>query len=380
MYARRDRFDPADELGRLRAETPLTKIEVGSGAATRSVWLATGYDEVRRILGDAVRFSTRRRFGPRPPELAGNLMDYDPPEHTRLRRMLTPEFTMRRMRRLEPRIAGIVAGRLDAMERAGPSADLVELFAGPVPMAVLCELLGVPRDDRGEFVRLAARQVDHGQPPQRRAAAGAAVSHYLEHLVAHQRKDPDDGFIGMLVREHGADCTDGELRGVCGLLLLAGIDNVSGMLALGAMALAGDPDRLGLLRADPDRAVEELLRYLSVVHAPTPRIAREDVPVGDQVIKSGEHVLCSLPAANRDAALAAEPDRLDLAREPGGHVAFGHGVHHCIGAALARIQLRIAYLGLFDRFPALRLAIPDGDVPFRTHTPAYGVTRLPVTW
>ena len=380
MYAVRDGLDPAGELGRLRAETPLTRIEVGSGTASRSIWLATGYDEVRQILGDPIRFSTRRRFGRRPPELVGNLMDYDPPEHTRLRRMLTPEFTMRRMRGLQPRIEAIVADRLDAMERAGPPADLVELFAGPVPLAVLCELIGVPRDDRPDFTRLSARQVDHGRSPRQRAAAGAAVSHYLGNLVARQRADPDDGFIGMLVREHGGDVTDEELRGVCGLLLLAGVDNISGMLALGALALAGRPDRLGLLRADPDRALEELLRYLSVVHAPTPRIAREDVTVGDQVIEAGEHVICSIPAANRDAALAAEPDRLDLAREPGGHVAFGHGVHHCIGAALARIQLRAGYLGLFGRFPDLRPVPAGEDVPFRTHTPAYGLTRLPVTW
>jgi cytochrome P450 len=383
IYARRERFDPAGELRLLRAETPITRITVGTGSASRSLWLATGYDEVRQILGDPVRFSTRRRFGYRPDELVGNLMDYDPPEHTRLRRMLTPEFTVRRMRRLEPRIEAIVTERLDAMERAGPPADLVGLFAWPIPVAVLCELIGVPRDDRGDFERRSRAHLAPGRSRQERAAAGAALSHYLATLVARRRRDPDDGFIGMLVRDHGDEFTDEELRGICVLLLLAGLDNISGMLSLGVLLLLEDPARLAVLRDDPgglDRAVEELLRYLSVVHAPTPRIAVEDVTVGGRLIKAGEHVICSIPAANRDEALGPGPDLLDLTREPAAHVAFGHGVHHCLGAALARMELRIAYPALLRRFPTLRLAIPAQDVPFRVHTPAYGVEHLPVAW
>jgi oxidation protein CepF len=393
VYTRRTRFDPAAELRRLRAEGPLTRISVESGGDGRPVWLATGYAEVRQILGDHVRFSTRRRFGSpepvggdagsRPGELTGNLMDYDPPEHTRLRRMLTPEFTLRRMRRMEPRIEAIVAERLDAMERAGPPADLVKLFAEPIHGAVLCELIGVPRDDRADFLRRCQRHLDLRRGRQARAADGAWVSRYLDGMTARQRRNPDEGFLGMLIRDHGAACTDEELRGVCILLLLAGLDNISGVLGLGVLALLEHPGRLATLlsgTAALDQAVDELIRYLSVPHAPTPRIAVEDVTVGDQVIKAGETVICSIPMANRDEALTAEPEHLDLTRGPVAHVAFGHGIHHCLGAPLARMELRVAFRALLARFPALRLAVPAADVPFRADTPAYGLERLPVAW
>ncbi|MEO3765435.1 cytochrome P450 [Streptomyces sp. B8F3] len=395
VYTRRTRFDPAAELRGIAAERPVTRIDVGPGDSEEHVWLVTGYDEVRQVLGDHVRFSTRRRFGRaartdgtnsddyRPDDMVGQLMDYDPPEHTRLRKMLTPEFTVRRIRRLRPRIEEIVADRMDAVERAGPPADLVEQFAAPVSGAVLCELIGVPRDDRDAFLRRARHHLDQGRSRQARAAAGAAFSRYLAALVARQRRDPDDGFLGMLVRDHGADVTDKELRGVCVLLMLAGLDNVSGMLSLGTLVLLEHPDRLAEIRADPgavDRTVDELLRYLTVPHAPTPRTALEDVTVGGQLVKAGEHVVVSLPTANRDRALTAAPDRFDPAREPAAHLAFGHGVHHCLGAALARMELGIGYAALLSRFPHLRLAAPAAEVPFRLHATAYGLERLPVAW
>ncbi|AZM50113.1 cytochrome P450 [Streptomyces sp. WAC 06738] len=394
-YTRRTRFDPAAELRAIAAERPVTRIDVGPGDSEEYVWLVTGYDEVRQVLGDHVRFSTRRRFGRaaradgtypddhRPDDMIGQLMDYDPPEHTRLRKMLTPEFTVRRIRRLRPRIEEIVAGRLDAVERAGPPADLVEQFATPVSGAVLCELIGVPRDDRDAFLRRARHHLDQGRGRQARAAAGAAFSRYLAALIAGQRRDPDDGFLGMLVRDHGTDVTDKELRGVCVLLMLAGLDNVSGMLSLGTLVLLEHPGRLAEIRADPgavDRTVDELLRYLTVPHAPTPRTALEDVTVGGQLVRAGEHVVVSLPTANRDPALTADPDRFDPAREPAAHLAFGHGIHHCLGAALARMELGIGYTALLRRFPHLRLAAPAAEVPFRLHTTAYGLERLPVAW
>lgn len=393
VHTRRDRFDPAAELRLLAADKPVTRIEAGPAAGGAPVWLVTGYAEVRQVLGDHRRFSTRRRFGarsapdgPRPDELAGQLMDYDPPEHTRLRQLLTPEFTHRRMRRLEPRIAAIVTEHLDAMERSGPPADLMAAYASPVPGAVLCELIGVPRDDRGEFLRRCHAFLAFGasgRGRQRRAAAGELLSRYVAGMVARRREEPDDGFLGMLVRDHGDEISDTELRGVCVLLVLAGLDNISGMLGLGTLLLLGHPGQLALVRDDPeavDGAVDELLRYLSVPHAPTPRTAVEDVTVGDQLIRAGEHVVCSIPTANRDSALLAEPDRFDITRGPTAHVAFGHGIHHCLGAALARMELRIAYPELLRRFPGLALAVPGPQVPFRVHALAHGVERLPVTW
>lgn len=391
LYTQRTRYDPADEL---RAVGPLSRYVIGPNESDESVWLATGYAEVRQILGDHTNFSTRRRWGAegpnwRPPELVGHLMDYDPPEHTRLRHMLTPEFTVRRLRRLEPRIEAIVAEHLDAVEAAGQPADLMPLFAQPLPGEVLCELIGVPRDDRPEFLRHCHRHLDFARSRKVRAADGAAFSRYLVSMVARQRKDPDDGFIGALVREHGDDFTDDEMRGVCVLLILAGIDNIEGMIGLGVLAMFENPDQLPLLlnggegnggRLAADRALDELIRYMSVANAPTPRTAVTDVQVGDQLIRAGETVICSLTMANRDPALAADADRLDLAREPVAHVAFGHGVHHCLGAALARTELRIAYKALWRRFPGLRLTVPVEEVRFYNRALAHGVHRLPVAW
>ncbi|GAA4790309.1 cytochrome P450 [Streptomyces ziwulingensis] len=409
LYTRRTRFDPADDL---RAAPPLSRYVIGPNESDEWVWLATGYAEVRRILGDHTNFSTRRRWGAagpdwRPPELVGHLMDYDPPEHTRLRQMLTPEFTVRRLRRLEPDLEAIIEEHLDAVEAAGPGADLMPLFAQPVPGEVLCELIGVARDDRPEFLRHCHRHLDFSRSRKVRAADGAAFSRYLVSMVARQREDPDEGFIGSLVREHGDRFTDDEMRGVCVLLILAGIDNIEGMIGLGVLAMLEHPEQLPLLlgsrdadgdgtgtgtgtgrgnggggggRLGSDRALDELIRYMSVANAPTPRTAVHDVTIGDQVIKAGETVICSLTMANRDPSLTDGPDRLDLAREPVAHVAFGHGVHHCLGAALARTELRIAYRALWRRFPGLRLAVPLEEVRFYNRALAHGVHRLPVTW
>ncbi|QYC40294.1 Crosslinking oxygenase OxyB [Nonomuraea coxensis DSM 45129] len=390
VHTRRQGLDPADEL---RAAGTLSRITIGSGADAEATWLATGYAVVRQVLGDHQRFSTRRRWNQRdeiggtgmfrPRELVGNLMDYDPPEHTRLRQKLTPGFTLRRMRRLTPSIERIVTERLDALERAGPPADLVRLVADEVPGAVLCELIGVPRDDRAMFLRLCHGHLDASRSQKRRAAAGAAFSRYLLAMIARERKDPGEGLLGAVLAEYGDTATDEELRGFCVQVMLAGDDNISGMIGLGVLALLSHPEQIAALSGDDqsaDRAVDELIRYLTVPYAPTPRVAMEDVTIGDQVIKAGETVSCSLPMANRDPALLPDANRLDVRREPVPHVAFGHGIHHCLGAALARLELRTVYTALWRRFPTLRLADPGREPSFRLTTPAYGLTSLMVAW
>ncbi|MGW1599716.1 cytochrome P450 [Streptomyces eurythermus] len=390
LHVRRQGLDPADEL---LAAGPLTRVTVGSGADAVTRWMATTHALVRQVMGDHRRFSTRRRWDRRdgtgaegifrPRELVGNLMDYDPPEHTRMRRKLTPGFTLRKMQRLQPYIEQIVAERLDAMARAGSPADLVEFVADEVPGAVLCELIGVPRDDRAMFMQLCHGHLDASRSQKRRAAAGEAFSRYLLAMIARERKDPGEGLIGAVVAEYGDAVTDEELRGFCVQVMLAGDDNISGMIGLGVLALLRHPEQIAAFQGDErsaQRAVDELIRYLTVTYAPTPRIALEDVTIGGQVIKKGESVICSLPAANRDPSLMPDPDRLDVTREPVAHVAFGHGVHHCLGAALARLELRIVYTALWERFPTLRLADTAQDDLFRLTTPAYGLTGLPVAW
>ena len=390
VHIRRRGLDPADEL---RAAGTLSRITIGTGADAETSWLAAGHAVVRQVLGDSRRFSTRRRWHHRdevggtglfrPRELVGNLMDYDPPEHTRLRQRLTPGFTLRRMRRLRPFIEEIVADRLDAMEEAGPPADLVRLLADEVPGPVLCELIGVPRDDRATFTQLCHRHLDASLSQRRRAAAGEAFSRYLLAMIARQREEPGEGLLGAVLAEYGDEVTDEELRGFCVQVMLAGDDNISGMIGLGVLALLRDPGQAGAFRRDEqsaDRAVDELIRYLTPPYAPTPRTAKEDVTVAGQVIRQGETVTCSLPMANRDPALLPDADRLDLTREPVPHVAFGHGLHHCLGASLARLELRTVFTMLWQRFPALRLADPGLQLRYRLTTPAYGLTSLLVAW
>jgi oxidation protein CepG len=379
-YMLRTHCDPHEDMFALRAHGPL--IRIAGNAATQTgkdyVWQALGYDVVRRIISDHENFSTRLRLTeaqpisgegvPIPPEIVGQIGTYDPPEHTRLRRMLTPEFTVRRIRRLEPAIQGIIDERLDAMEATGPPADAQVLFADPVGGGALCELLGIPRDDRNEFMRRVRQNVDLSRGYKARAADSAAFNRYLNSLITRQRKDPDEGFIGMLVREHGADVTDEELKGVCTALILGGVESVAGMIGFGILALLDHPDQRQLLfagREEADRVVNELLRFLSAIQQPTPRMAIKDVVIDGQLIKAGEMVLCSILMANRDEALTPNPNALDASREQAPHLAFGHGIHHCIGAAVARAVLRMAYQTLWRRFPELRLAVPVDSVKLR---------------
>ncbi|MFC5820883.1 cytochrome P450 [Nonomuraea harbinensis] len=389
MYMRRDGFGPAPELSALRAEG-VSRIGTPFGV---DAWMVTRQADIREVLGDAERFPIAF-FGlpqlPGAPELseeqlatlrAGNLLQLNPPDHTRIRRMLAPEFTIRRMRRLEPRIAGIVAEHLDAMEAAGPPADLVRSFALPIPSLVICELLGVPYEDREGFQRRTSRMLDMSTPPEEALAVRLESRAYMAGLVARERAEPGDDLIGTLVREHGDDLSDDELIGIGGLLLLAGHETTSNMLALGTLALLRHPGQLDLLRKEPariDAAVEELLRWLSIVHSGTLKLTATEVEIAGRRIGPGELVVCALPAGNRDPGLAADPDTLDLSRGEPGHLAFGHGVHHCLGAPLARMEMRIAFPALLERFPTLREAEPAPV--FRTMHIVHGLTSLHVAW
>jgi cytochrome P450 len=397
LHMRRDPIGPVDDLARRRAEAPVSLVEEPMGAVRFPAWLITRYEDVRAVLGDATSFSNSgeavhthlvavlgEEAAARVP-MAGqrSLIGYDPPAHTRMRRLVAPTFTVRRMRGLRPRIEAIVAQHLDALAEQGPPADLVQAFALPVPSLVICELLGVPYADRAEFQRRTRTQLDLEIDLDERQAAFDASDEYMRALVRRQRVRPGDGLLGALVREHGDELTDRELAGLGSLLLVAGHETTANMLALGTLVLLRDPGQLALLRDDPgivDRAVEELMRYLSIVHHGVVRTATRDVIVGGMRIKAGEAVVCSLPAANRDPASVADPDVLDLTREPSPHVAFGHGIHHCLGAPLARMEMRVAYPALLRRFPGLRLAVPFEELEFRGSSIVHGVRALPVAW
>lgn len=385
-------FDPPAEYRRLREEEPVSRLAFPDGKVG---WLLTRHRDVRALLADD-RFSSDRRrasspvrrFPIRPDEpavRAGSLIGMDPPEHTRYRRMLTRYFTVRRMRELAPRIEQVVSERLDEMERSGPPADLVPAFARPIPSLVICELLGVPYEDKLTFQRCTSTLLSLDADEDAISAARDELWQYMLELVAARRQHPDDALLGSLIQTGAADTalTDERLAGIGQLLLAAGHETTANMLALGTYALLGHPDQLCALREDADladRAVEELLRYLTIVQFGTVRVAREDVDFAGRRIRAGETVVASLAAADRDPVQFPEPDELDLARPASQHVAFGHGIHQCLGQQLARVEMKVAYSALFRRFPTLRLAVRPGEVPMRDDMFIYGVHRLPVAW
>jgi len=355
--------------------------------------VVSDWEGARSVLGDAEHFSRGRiEFSGVEPERAaklraGMLLAQDPPDHTRLRRMLTGEFTVRRIKGLEPRITEIVEEHLDRMEQLGPPIDLVEHFALAIPSLVICELLGVPYADREAFQHRAARTIDLTLPEAERRQVTDASREYMHALVQQHRADPGEDLLSRLVVRHASsgdpdELSDDELVGIGNLLLIAGHETTSNMLALGTLALLRRPDQLAVVRDDPEAvpgAVEELLRYLSVVHTALPRVVTGDVVLGGTTVTDGDLVTVSLPSANRDPEVADRGDDLDLTRPATNHVAFGHGIHHCLGAPLARAEMQIAFPALFRRFPGLAL-VPDRPPAYREQTFIYGLTELPVTW
>jgi cytochrome P450 len=388
LQMRRNEFDPVEELGRARDDHGVLRQKTAFGEAT---YLVMRHEDIREVLSDATRFSS---VHPRFPEcegvdegemdrmMAGNLVGMDPPDHTRLRRRLTPEFTARRLRRLEPRITEIVDAALDDLERAGKPADLVSHFALPVPSLVICELLGVPYADRAEFQHRAESLLDVSSSMEQRIATQREDREYMAGLIARTRADPGEDLLGMLVREHGDDLSTDELIGIATLLLMAGHDTTANMLGLGTLALLRHPDQMAMVRDDPARvepAVEELLRWLSIVPSLI-RVTTTEVEIAGHAIPAGSIVAPSPLAANRDSTLVDDPDRFDITRPVAGHVAFGYGSHHCPAAPLARMEMRIALPALLKRFPDLALADPDEQIEFRESSAVYGPKALRVTW
>ncbi|MFI7440734.1 cytochrome P450 [Nonomuraea indica] len=380
-------FDPPKELLQAREHGPISRYPFPDG---HQGWLITGYDLVRSVLADS-RFSSRKElmrhhptidFGDIeiPPAPPGEFLLMDDPEHSRYRKPLVGKFTVRRMRLLTERVEQVTAEHLDAMEQAGPPADLVTAFARPIPSVIICELLGVPYEDRGSFQEHIDMFLGGEAGDEELIAAYTATQAYLAELVAAKRAEPTDDVLSDLL---DSDLTDEELRGMALILLSAGFDTTANMLALGAFALLRNPAQLAALRTEPalvDGAVEELLRYLSVVKT-SMRTTLEDVELGGRTIEAGTTVILSYNTANRDPERFPDPHVLDLRRQGGGHLAFGHGIHQCLGQQLARVEMRVAFPALLNRFPTLRLAVPAEQVALRPETAdVYGVKSLPVTW
>lgn len=375
---RRSGLDPVARLGRTTPE-PVHRLAHMFGM---NIWLVSGHAEAKAVLADQASFSNdiRPYVGLAGARVRG-LGFTDPPEHTRLRSLLTPEFTMRRIERLAPRVEAIVDTQLDRMAGNGPVVDLVEAFAFPVPFLVICELLGLPVEDRDRF-----RALSHARFDVTAGGSGAfgAISQSQEFLLEatrRQRRDPGDGLLGRIITALGDDVSDEEIAGLADGVFTGGYETTASMLALGSLVLLRDRAHFELVRDDDtaiDRVVEEMLRYLTVVQIAFPRFAKVDVELCGRQISRGDVVIAALSRADRDHRIGPDLDTFDPHRPPSPHLAFGHGFHRCVGAELARLELRTAFPRLARRFPELALAVDPSDLRFRDQSIVYAVDSLPV--
>ncbi|GAA2636933.1 cytochrome P450 [Streptomyces axinellae] len=386
-------FDPPPALHAAQSGKPLTRVRIWDGSTP---WLVTRYDHLRALLGDprVSAESTRPGFPHRTEaqrasdKVRRTFLTMDDPEHARLRRMVTAPFTVKKMAALRPQVQKIVDDLIDDMLAAPKPADLVEAFALPVPSLVICELLGVPYADHDLFQRNTQVVVRRTSTPEEVLAAFTTLTDYLDGLLAAKQERPADDLLSMLATKQVATggMTRREAAQMGVLLLGAGHETTANMIALGTLALLENPGQLALLREseDPQQvagAVEELLRYLNIAHSGRRRVALADIEIGGEVIRTGEGIVLAGEVANRDPeAFPGNPDELDLTRDARRHVAFGYGVHQCLGQPLARIELQVVYSTLYKRVPTLALATGIDELEFKHDGFVYGVYALPVTW
>ncbi|MFE5945129.1 cytochrome P450 [Streptomyces sp. NPDC056480] len=376
---------PYPYYAKLRETGPVHEVRMPDGF---QFWLVVGHEEGRAALADPRLAKSPHVIGVRPPEediIGVHLLSADAPDHTRLRRLVTGEFTGRRVEALRPRIERLTADLIDAMEPAG-RADLVDSFAYPLPITVICELLGVPAADRDTFRRWSSELVSPtGEADFARSMVDFGA--YLDSLIEDKRAaGPADDLLSGLIAaraEDGDRLSGPELRAMAYLLLIAGHETTVNLIANTVRNLLTHPEQLAALRADPsllDGTIEESLRYDGPVETSTFRFSREPVVLGGTEIPAGQYVLVAIGALDRDPARFPEPDRFDIRRDTRGHLAFGHGIHYCLGAPLARLEGRIALRTLLDRFPDLELD-PEGEPwEWLPGLLMRGVRHLPVRW
>jgi cytochrome P450 len=382
-------FDPPPEARALQGETPLTRVRLWDGSTP---WLVTRYAEQRALLADPRVSADVTRPGypsPAPLPKGGTGISFilmDNPEHARLRKMVTAPFTIRRVAAMRPAVQKIVDDLLDELLAGPKPVDLVEAFALPVPSLVICELLGVPYADHDFFQENSKLIIRRDAKPEERAAGHQALVGYLDRLMGEKLEAPaDDLLSGLAGRVNAGELSRTEAAQMGVLLLIAGHETTANMIALGTLALLEHPDQLALLRDGDDpalvaSAVEELLRYLNITHNGRRRVALEDIEIGGETIRAGEGMVLANDVANRDPAVFPDGDRLDLTRDAHRHVAFGFGVHQCLGQPLARLELQVVYSTLYRRIPTLALATDVERIPFKHDGSVYGVYELPVTW
>ncbi|MGV2920452.1 cytochrome P450 [Streptomyces alfalfae] len=385
-------YHPPTGYAPLREAAPLTRVTLFDG---RRVWLVTGYAAARELLADQ-RLSTDREhegFPVQSERLAQvrnrgvALLGVDDPKHNIQRRMLIPSFSVKRIAALRPRIQETVDRLLHAMVDQGPPAELVNAFALPVPSMVICALLGVPYADH-EFFEEQSRRLLRGPGAEDIQDARDELDAYFHRLIDHKRREPGDGLLDELVHQRLASgaVDREELVSLATILLVAGHETTANMISLGTFTLLQHPDRLAELRTGMGEgqplmaaAVEELLRYLSIADG-LMRVAKEDIEVGGETVRAGDGVVFSTSLVNRDGTAYEAPEELDWHRSTRHHLAFGFGIHQCLGQNLARAEIEIALRSLFERLPRLRLAMPAEDIPFKPGDTIQGMLELPVTW
>lgn len=386
----RHRLDPDPLYARLRREEPVCPIQMPYG---RPAWLVTTYELSKFVLGDA-RFSRAATLvGDNPREnrvdygqIPESILSMDPPEHTRIRRLIGKAFTHRRAEQMRPRAQEIAFRLIDDMTAAGPPCDLVQSFSFALPTIIICELLGIPEADRHQFRDWTSRMVSTStETSQEQQEIFLNLFTYFDGLFAQRRVQPGDDLLSSLVlaRDNEDRLTEPELRHLGMALLIAGFESTAYQITNAVYTLLTHPEQRDLLQARPELlagAVEELLRFMVLGDAVNPRIATVDVQLGDVLVRAGEPALTAGPSANRDETVFDRPDELDITRQPNPHLAFGFGPHVCPGAPLARMELQVSLDALLSRLPGLRLAVPESDLTWQEGTVMRGLTEFPLSW
>ncbi|MGD3109964.1 cytochrome P450 [Streptomyces sp. YGL11-2] len=379
-----------DGYAKLRdAAGPLQRVTLYDG---RQAWVVTKHETARKLLADPRLSSDRGHAGfpatsPRFQVVRGRqpgFIGMDAPEHGPKRRMTISEFTVKRIKGMRPEIEQIVHGFLDEMLAAGPPADLVSRFALPVPSMVICRVLGVPYADH-DFFQDASRRLVQSTDAEKAVGGRDDLERYLDGLISRFQAEPGPGLIGSLVADQLAngEIDRAELISMALLLLVAGHETTASMTSLSVITLLEHPEQYGALRDDPGLipgAVEELLRYLAIADIAGGRVAKADIEIDGQLIRAGEGVIVVNSIANRDGTVFEDPDTFDVHRTARHHLAFGFGIHQCLGQNLARLELDVILTALLDRVPTLRLAVPVDQLTLRPGTTIQGVNELPVTW
>ena len=384
-------FDPPPQYAAARAAGAVCPVRLWNG---KRAWLVTRHEDIRAVLADDARFSGAMANPEFPAITPARVMvdrnerafvGMDNPAHDAYRRMFTREFSVRRMQALAPAIAAIAEGLIDDLEKSGPPADLVPALAVEFPSLVMSALFGSPYEDHEFIIRCAVARHGLTQSAADAETKARELAAYVRRLIDAKEADPGDDMVSRIIEEHvkpGRLSRD-DFAEIGAMILRAGHDTTTNMIGMGTLLLLRDDEMRRQLAADPaliEGAVDELLRYVSPVQFSPRRVALEDVEIGGVTIPKGEGLFMLLASANRDGAMFAEPDRLDARRDASRHLAFGYGIHQCLGQMLARVELRIVFEAILRRLPGLRLAVPLEDIRFKHDMQIYGVHNLPVAW